>query len=294
MGNKGEVYIIATTDRREGVKRCFQYLGELPYAEKKIFLKPNYNTADPTPGSTHNETLEQILTELQSFKPAHMAFGDRCGPAIMAEVIQEKGLDDIAKQFQVDLVNFEEMPQEDWIPVKDERFHWPDHQIHLPRAVQDADVVVSTCTLKTHGFGGVFSMSLKLGVGIVPKDFKTLHHSEHMRKMIAEINLAYEPDFTVMDGIDAFTDGGPMKGNLVKGNVMMVSRDRIALDAVGIAMLRHLGSNEAIMNTPIFEQEQIARAVELNLGVSSIDEIQIVTDDEQSAKLAEKLKKHLH
>jgi uncharacterized protein (DUF362 family) len=292
MGERSTVYLVSTPDRKEGVKRCFQYLGQLPYKGKHLFLKPNFNTADPSPGSTHNDTLEQMILELQKTQPASLTFGDRCGPAVMAEVIKERGLDVLAQRLGVELINFEEMPQEDWIPIKDERFHWPEG-IHLPKSVLDADVVISTCTLKTHAFGGVFSMSLKLGVGLVPKDFKTLHHSEHMRKMIAEINLAYDPAFTLMDGVDAFTDGGPMKGTMAKGNVMMVSDDRIALDAVGIAMLRHLGSNEAIMNTPIFDQEQIARAVELGLGVSSVDKIDIVTDDPDSAALAELLKPFL-
>lgn len=292
MEKPAQVFLVATEDRKEGVKSCFEFLGELPYEGKKIFIKPNFNTADPCPGSTHNDTLEQILIELNKTRPAAMSFGDRCGPAVMAEVIKEKGLDELARKHNVRLVNFEEMPEEEWIPIEDSRFHWP-NGIHLPKAVLDADVVINTCTLKTHAFGGVFSMSLKLGVGLVPKDFKTLHHSEHMRKMIAEINLAYTPDFTIMDGIDVFTDGGPMTGTRAKGNVMMVSRDRIALDAVGIAILRTLGSNKAIMETPIFEQEQIARAAELGLGVRSVDEIQIVTNDPESARVAQCLKENL-
>lgn len=293
MTQKSQVYLISTEDRKAGVQRCFQFMGQLPYEGKHVFVKPNFNTADPTPGSTHNDTLEEILLELKKIHPASLTFGDRCGPAVMAKVIKERKLDELADRLGVGLVNFEEMPQEDWIPLQDPRFHWPEG-IHLPKVVLDSDVVISTCTLKTHGFGGVFSMSLKLGVGLVPKNFKTLHHSEHMRKMIAEINVAYHPEFTIMDGVDVFTDGGPMTGTLAKGNVMMVSKDRIALDAVGLSMLRHLGSNEAIMNTPIFQQEQIARAVELGLGVDNPDDIELVTDDPISQQLADQLRDRLY
>ncbi|HHX73900.1 MAG TPA: DUF362 domain-containing protein [Firmicutes bacterium] len=288
MSNKAEVYLVATAERKEGVRRCFRHLGRLDYRGKKIFVKPNFNTADECPGSTHNDTLEQLLLELLAFSPAALTVGERSGPAVTAEVFRTKKVDELCDRLGVNLINFEELTADEWLTFDREDLHWPGG-LQIPRAVADADAVVATCTLKTHGFGGVFSMSLKLGVGLVPKDFQKLHGSPHMRKMIAEINLAYRPDFVLMDGIDVFTDGGPMEGKRAKGNVMLVSRDRVALDAVGLALLKHLGSNRQIMETPIFQQEQIARAVELGLGVTSPAGIELVTDDADSAALAGQL-----
>jgi len=70
-----------------------------------------------------------------------------------------------------------------------------------------------------------------------------------------------------MDGIDAFVDGGPGTGRRAKADVFVASTDRVAIDAVGVAILKHLGSNEKIMGPRIFAQEQIARAVQLGLGL---------------------------
>lgn len=121
-----------------------------------------------------------------------------------------------------------------------------------------------------------------------------LHTSPHMRKMIAEINLAYSPQLIAMDGVDAFTDGGPDTGELCPANVMIAGTDRVAVDAVGVAILKGLGSNQAIMRVPVFEQEQIARAVQLGLGVSSPEEIEIVTDDDRDSKrMAEQVREIL-
>ncbi|MCH8067937.1 MAG: hypothetical protein IID16_01500 [Candidatus Marinimicrobia bacterium] len=47
------------------------------------------------------------------------------------------------------------------------------------------------------------------------------------------------------------------------------------------------------MKTGIFEQGQIARAVELGLGVTRPEEIEIVTDDEDSRMYAEQLREIL-
>jgi uncharacterized protein (DUF362 family) len=56
----------------------------------------------------------------------------------------------------------------------------------------------------------------------------------------------------------------------------------VATDAVGVAILKLLGSNDQIMTPKIFEQEQIARAVEIGLGASSPSEIDVLPADDQS------------
>jgi uncharacterized protein (DUF362 family) len=114
-----------------------------------------------------------------------------------------------------------------------------------------------------------------------------------MRKMIAEINQAYAPALIVLDGIEAFTDRGPMTGMRKRADVILAGTDRVAIDAVGVALLKSLGSNKAIMETKIFEQEQIARAAELGLGASGPDEIEIVTSDDKSAQYADRIRKIL-
>ncbi len=100
--------------------------------------------------------------------------------------------------------------------------------------------------------------------------------------MIAEINAPFNPDLIVLDGIDAFVDGGPMTGKRARGNVFLAATDRVAIDAVGLAVLKSLGSNAQIMKPRIFEQEQIARAAEIGLGATSPSEIEIVSANPES------------
>jgi uncharacterized protein (DUF362 family) len=49
---------------------------------------------------------------------------------------------------------------------------------------------------------------------------------------------------------------------------------------VGVAILRMFGTTPEVSRGTIFEQEQIARAVELGLGIDSPERIAIITDDE--------------
>jgi len=116
-----------------------------------------------------------------------------------------------------------------------------------------------------------------------------LHRSPYQQKMIAEINEPFSPRLVIMDAIDVFVDGGPSHGERAKGNVVLASTDRVAMDAVGVAVLKVLGSNAAIMKPRIFKQEQIARAVELGLGASSPSRIDVSPVDPGSREYCDRV-----
>lgn len=161
----------------------------------------------------------------------------------------------------------------------------------MARPLIEADYVITTGCLKTHGFGGHFTMSLKLGVGAVHRRhmMPQLHSSPNMREMIAEINLAYRPQLIVLDGIEVYTDGGPMTGERKTAHVMLAGTDRVAMDAVGLAVLKETGANDTIMKRRIFDQDQIKRAVDLGIGISGPEQIEIKTGDTLSKAYADKL-----
>ncbi len=284
------VSLVNTSDRESGIKKAIELLGINPVKGKNVLLKPNFNTADAFPGSTHNDTLTNLILHLRRMDAKSITTGERSGPPDMADVLREKGIYDICKKLDVALINFEELTSDQWIKVKPEQSHWL-NGFYVAKPVLDSECTVSTCCLKTHGYGGVFTMSLKLSVGITHKrNMSELHSSFfNMRKMIAEINQVYKPSLILLDGIEAFVDGGPAHGTKKRADVILAGTDRIAIDALGLAVLKKLGSNREIMRRKIFEQEQIERAVELGLGVSGPEAIEIITDDEDSKRYAEKL-----
>ncbi len=291
---KSTVVIVRTEDRAKGVAEVLKLLKVGAPKGQAVLIKPNFNTADPAPGSTHNDTLRQLMKELWERDARAITIGESSGPPVTKKVMEDKGVFDLARDMRASIVNFEELPEADWVPVGPAASHWPNGLV-VPRVVKESPYTVSTCCLKTHGFGGVLSMSLKLAVGITPKPVRREMHrdTEHMRRRIAEINLGYKPAFIVMDGVEVFTDGGPSNGTRVAANVFVGGTDRIAVDAVGVAILKDLGANAAIMGRKIFEQDQIKRAAELGLGVSGPDQIEIVTGDAASRAYAEKIKARL-
>ena len=280
------VAVIRTNDRKDGVTRAMSLLNPTGMAGKQVVIKPNFNTADAAPAGTSNDTLQQLVSELLERDAKGITLGESSGPPNTGEVMGEKGIPDLAADMGFAVVNYDEIPDSDWVHFQPGGTHWPEG-FHLPRHVVDAEYNVSTCCLKTHAYGGVFTMSLKLSVGLTPKPIRRgMHQSPDMRRMIAELNQGYKPELIILDGVEAFVDGGPTRGNLKAGNVVVAGTDRVAVDAVGLAILKDLGSNDAIMGTPIFQQEQMVRAVEVGLGVTGPEEIQLVGDNAEGKTYA--------
>jgi uncharacterized protein (DUF362 family) len=107
--------------------------------------------------------------------------------------------------------------------------------------------------------------------------------------MIAEINRFYKTDLIIMDAIEGFVNGGPDRGELIKPNLIIASDDRVAIDAVGIALLRLYGSTPEVMKGRIFNLEQISRAVQLGVGVKSASDIKLIPLDNKTRRISDKI-----
>lgn len=287
---KTKIAFVKTSDRKYGIKKVIELLGINPVKGQDVLLKPNFNTADPFPGSTHNDTLINLILNIRKMGAKSVTVADRSGPVDTKDVLKEKGIYDICEKFNANLINFEELTEKQWVRLKPPKSHW-NNGFYVAKPVLDSKCIICTCCLKTHGYGGVFTMSLKLSVGITHKrNMSELHSSFFsMRKMIAEINQVYKPSLIVMDALEAFVDGGPMTGKKKRADIILAGTDRIAIDVTGLAILKYLGSNKDIMDKKIFQQEQIARAVELGLGITNAKEIEFLTDNNESKIYCEKI-----
>jgi len=290
---KSRVSLVRTENRKSGVSGSIKALNINPVKNKDVLIKPNFNTADLVPGSTHNDTLVSLVEEMWTMGAKSVSLGERSYPPTK-EVMDQKGIIPLMEKLNVQVINFDDLSEKDWVHVMPKDSHWQ-NGFRVARPILESECLVSTCCLKTHQYGGVFTMSLKLHVGVVPTTrhgysyMRELHGSPHQRKLIAEINAPFKPALIVLDGIDAFVDGGPMTGKRAKANVFLASTDRVAVDAVGVAILKTLGSNDQIMKTKIFELEQIARAAQIGLGASSPAEIDLFPTDDQSREFRDRI-----
>ena len=293
-----QVAFVRTRDRFQGIQRALSLLGQNPIAGKRVLLKPNFNSDDPAPASTHPDTLQVLIESLQQMGASHITVADRSGMGNTRRVMKNLGVYDMADKLGFDTLVFDELTsEEDWQLFKVEGDHW-ENGFPVPHKLLEADAIVQTCCLKPHRYGGHFTLSLKNSVGMVGKHkgrgghnyMNELHTSRFQRSMIAEINAVYDPALIVLDGVEAFIDKGPDRGTKVWGDVILAGTDRVAIDAIGLAVLRSLGYTGVAAEGSIFSQEQIARAVELGLGIDSVEKINFITGDPESAAYAAQIR----
>jgi len=300
MAGIAEIFIADATDRSAGTKRVCETIGLPDFSGAEIALKANFNSADPSPASTHIDMLDSLCTTILAEKPGKLTLAERSGMGNTHSVLDECGVIALAKERGFSVVVLDELDRTGWKEIQAPGLHWS-RGFFIAGVFTRADRVVQTCCLKTHRFGGHFTMSLKNSVGLIAKrvpginyDFMgELHGSPHQRLMIAEINKFYRTDLVVMDATEGFATGGPDKGKIIRPGVIIAGTDRVATDAVGVALLRSYGTMREVMNGRIYEQEQIARAAELGIGAASSADIRLSPLDKTAEAIAGRIQVQL-
>jgi len=297
---KTEIFAVRAENREEGIRRLLDQFDLREFGRKKVAFKANFNSADPFPASTHLDTLRTLVNSLKEDRTDSITLAERSGMGDTRTVFEQRGVNGLAAELGFEVLVLDKLAEEGWVRFEPRGSHWR-RGFLVAKVFHEAERVVQTCCLKTHRFGGHFTLSLKNSVGLVarfdPEDgydyMAELHSSENQRLMIAEINQTYKNDLIVMDATKAFVSGGPETGGLVKPNVILAGKDRVAMDAVGVAILRLFGTTPEVSEGRIFQQEQIARAVELGVGIQSAKDIQLTPLDAESEKLTQKIQRSL-
>jgi Uncharacterized conserved protein len=295
------VYLCSGDDRKSAIPALLDPFDLSPAHGGHVALKANYNSGDPYPASTHLLTLESLVTEIASRGPVSVTLGERSGMGATSRVLEECGVKALGRRLGFDVVVLEDLPRGEWKRIEDPDLHWK-RGFWIPRFFTESDLVIQTCCLKTHRFGGHFTLSLKNSVGLVakrvsedPRDYMSeLHSSPHQRLMIAEINRYYPVHVALLDAVKGFATGGPERGRIIEPNLLLASADRVALDMVGVAILRSYGTTPEVMQGRISEQEQIARAAEFGVGTNVPARIKLEPLDEKSGHAAEGLREILN
>ena len=118
------VAFVKTIERVSGVKQALALLDLPLFKGKNLFLKPNFNSADVPPGSTHNDVLSTLVGELFNHGADRISVGDRSGMGNTRGVMDEKGIFRMAEELAFDALVFDELDDDDWELQQVPDGHW--------------------------------------------------------------------------------------------------------------------------------------------------------------------------
>jgi|GEM_PF-2104200 len=139
--------------------------------------------------------------------------------------------------------------------------------------IHNADVYIDMPKMKTHYHAGFTGAVKNLGIGIPPWTLWNvagsntnkggLHHD--IRSEIVDHINCRVPDLTLMDAIQAMEGQGPGSGTAVTMNLVLASKDPVALDAVACS----------IMGIPPSLITHLVFAANENIGVIDLNDITV-------------------
>lgn len=294
---KSPVAVVHGRQRKEALAAALGLLDPLELNGREVLLKGSFNSADEFPATTSAQMLGEVVAALRARGAGRLVLLERSGMGRTREIWTRLGISSLAARLELELVALDELAPSDWRVERLEGSRWS-RGVEVPARLTREAAVVEICTLKTHRFGGWFSCSLKNAVGLVAKYasdgsghnyMAELHASADQRRMIAEINPIFTPALVVVEALQAFVEGGPEQGDLGYPEVVLAGRDRVAIDAAGIALLRIHGAAGPLARGAVFDNEQIKRAAELDLGVKSAKEIDLRAADADSRRVASQI-----
>jgi uncharacterized protein (DUF362 family) len=200
--------------------------------------------------------------------------------------------------------------------------NWP-NGFELAELLFAVDHVINVPVIKTH-FQAWFTMSMKAFVGMSHhrsrREFHTafkgsnnladqktsgsrrrvgpegrkldVEEVEPMVQRVAELNLGITPALNILDGTKSFVFGGPSHGDAEEPKLVVASRDRIAADATGVAVLKRYGTERRLQNYSVWENPFIRHGIAIGLGIDGLEKLNLKSagiDDEEIATIKKML-----
>lgn len=289
----GQVTLVRAETAESAVARALELTGALSFVKpgQRVVVKPNFTGPVAPPDTTHPEVLAELVRQCLARGAGEVIVAERAFAGSNTEYLlgwplyqsATKSLRDYVEEAGGRALALDDEPWEEFTLPGDVDF---DRPIRIPRLLAEADHLINAPALKTHEIA-VFTMTMKNLFGYVhPDDRQQLVHQhplsaedpDRVKRMFAQMNLAFSPTLNVLDALVSRTTKGPVGGDQAETKLILAGRDRVAVDAVGLAILKVVGSEPWIMDKPVWDQIQLAEATRLGFGVRGPAEVELVGD----------------
>ena len=288
------VCVVRSQDSAAAVNRAIDLAGGLDDIQPgdTVLIKPNMTACIPSANgriTTHPEVVRAVIRAVKAkTDAAAITVADASGFSYSPmEAAVSGGIYAIAQAEGVRLVTWEKGA---YIYVISPDFQHIKRALEVPADLYGFDHFINVPMLKDHSTQNAqFTCCLKNHVGVIRPRSRMLDnagglHAADCAQKIAEMNLVV-PRHTmdIVDALSVVLKGGPAASDMIihDAGLVLASKDRVACDSVAVAVLKYYAEGQGIdmpyVGTSVWEQAQIKRALELNLGRPA-EQIQILHD----------------
>jgi len=253
---------------RDKLLEGLEFIGwrEIVKKDDVVFIKPNFTFPVFREGVTTNPKVIKSLLELLKDRCARVIVGESDGgnrSFKAEEAFAGHKIIEICKEVGAELVNLSTLPSK----FVEAEILSKKVKVQLPKILlEEVDCFISLPVLKVHVMTGV-SLGLKNLWGCYSDTMRCLHHQNLDRKLTLMAKIL-NPKITIIDGLYALNGHGPMYGEPVKTDLLLMSNNIVVADALGAA----------IMNIPLKRAKHILVAEKESIGTTRLENVKINTD----------------
>jgi uncharacterized protein (DUF362 family)/Pyruvate/2-oxoacid:ferredoxin oxidoreductase delta subunit len=258
------------------VRKGLHLLGDLSDVfqhGEQILLKPNLlSVKDPDAAvTTHPAVFFAVATALQDMNLT-LSYGDSPAVASPRRTAQKAGISSKADRLNIPLADFKQSRDVD---ASEESLI---KRFPIAEGVMQTDGLVSLSKMKTHGFQ-TLTGAIKNQFGCIPGLVKAEFHARipdpfDFARMLVDLTKLLQPRLYVLDAITAMEGNGPGSGTPRQMNLLMFSRDPVAMDST---VARLMGVDPATVPVVVWGEKR---------GLGSAGEIQYAGDPIESFEVS--------
>jgi uncharacterized protein (DUF362 family) len=245
---------------RENTRKAIESIGGMDkYVKKgdKVLIKANICGGNPhIPGFfTSPDVVDELIKMIQKIgaKPSIIdsdMIWTKFDPIAEAEKWKE-----YARKTNIPLINLAET---DMV-----RFNFGEESaigiVPVSKEMIEADVIISAATMKTHLLTNV-TLAMKNMYGSFPEENKAKFHRFGIENVIFEVNKAFTPNLTIIDGSVGGEAFGPLSSKPVNFETIIAANDVVAADSVACQLMGY---------DPL-EVKHVKKAHEAGLGDANV------------------------
>jgi len=207
---------------------------------KSVLLKPNLvepSRAEPHV-NTHPGLIRAVVEVFRSWDAREVFVAEGAGHCRDTDlVLEQSGLGPLLAHERVEFVD---LNHDDFTTTRNRFGATSMANLHLPKSLQRADLVVSLPKMKTHHWAGV-TLAMKNLFGVMPGlaygwPKNVLHHAGIVGSIL-DINAAVKPHLAIVDGIVGMEGDGPIMGTPKHSGVLVIGANLPAVDATAARLM---------------------------------------------------------